>query len=401
VERKTLINRWNYKVEDNSFGTHEFLDLCEEIEAEPYLVMNVGSSTVREIAEWVEYITFSGDTDLTRLRRKNGRNKPWNLKYICMGNEWWFFEDAAGYTADFKRYNNFTRDYGPIKMKRLLRGPQHYDYRKTGELSDHMEPGSFDAMTLYQIILQNSENDWNKRGSPLDFTDEEYFASLNNALIIDESITRHLDILKKKGNKNVRLAIDEWGTWYNDEGETLWFMRPAMRDALIQATVLNIFNQRSNALLLCSLSMSVNALSSIMLTEGEKMIKNPAFYVFRMYKGHQGAELLRSCAEDNYIDYEGKKLPQVSHSASIKDKTMLITLVNCSPDKGCEINCKIFAGEFRRCEAEILHSGLRDTNTFKEPFRVVPQPYREFKLNGGSLTVTLPKCSVTALRLSP
>ena len=117
-----LINRWTHQVEDNSFGTHEFFNLCEALGCEPYLVFNVGSATVRETASWLEYITFDGDTEMTRLRKKNGREKPWRLKYICMGNEWWFYETAQGYAEDYRRYSQFAREYGDNKLVRLLRG---------------------------------------------------------------------------------------------------------------------------------------------------------------------------------------------------------------------------------------------------------------------------------------
>ena len=84
------------------------------------------SATVRETASWLEYITFDGDTEMTRLRKKNGREKPWRLKYICMGNEWWFYETAQGYAEDYRRYSQFAREYGDNKLVRLLRGPAFF-----------------------------------------------------------------------------------------------------------------------------------------------------------------------------------------------------------------------------------------------------------------------------------
>jgi alpha-N-arabinofuranosidase len=401
-ERRSLINRWSHTVEDNSFGTHEFFDLCEEIGAEPYLVLNIGSGTVREAAEWIEYITFGGDTELTRLRRKNGREKPWNLKYLCMGNEWWFYEGPAAYADHYKRYSNFARDYGPVKMKRLLRGPQHYDYLKTAQLTEYAEPGSFDAMTLYQIItplVKKSGAAFNS-GSSWDFTDDEYYATLRNSLKIDASITRHLGILKARdGNQDVKIAVDEWGTWYKDEEDTLWYMYSTMRDALVQATVLNIFNRRSADLLMCSLSMSINALSSVILTKGKDMIKNPTFHVFRMYRGHHGADLVYSFLDNDFIDFEGERLPCISHSASIKDGKLHITLANCSLDNDYLVDCKTFFGDYTKCSAEILHDDLRARNTFDDPGRVTVQPYGDFSYKDGNLTLTLPRRSVLALNL--
>lgn len=255
-------------------------------------------------------------------------------------------------------------------------------------------------MTLYQII--NPMRRGEKIGSSWDFTDDEYYMMLRNALKIDASITRHLGILKRKDkNSDGNLAVDEWGTWYKDEEGVLWYMYSTMRDALIQATVLNIFNKRSADLLLCSLCMSVNALSSVILTKGEQIIKNASFCVFKMYKEHQDATLVHSFVDEEVIEFDGVKLPCVSHSASIKDGKLLITLANCTLDRDYRIECTTLFGNYMKCEAEILHSDdVRARNTFDEPELVTAQKYHDFELDDVNLRVTLPHCSVMALRLS-
>lgn len=402
-ERKPIINCHTRTVEDNSFGTHEFLDICEELNAEPYIVMNVGTATVHETVEWIEYITYSGDSQMATLRRKNGRDKPWNLRFTCMGNEWWFYESAAEYADHYKRYNFFAKDYGPVKMKRLLRGPQYFDYKRTDELAEYVDPGTFDAMTVYQIIPSVCDGVGDGRflkGSSWNFTDDEYYAALYNALKIDASITRHLGILKRKDkNSNVKIAVDEWGTWYNDEEDTLWYNYSTMRDALIHATVLNIFNKQSANLLLCSLCMSVNGLSSIILAKGDRIVKNPTFYVFKMYQDHQDATLVHSYVDRECIDFNGIKLPCVSHSASVKNGKMLITLANSSLWDDYELDCKILFGNYTKCVGEILTGDLRGQNTFEKPAEIVSKHYGGFSLKDGNLRVTLLHGSIVALRL--
>jgi alpha-N-arabinofuranosidase len=384
-------------VDDNEFGTHEFFDLCEELGAEPYLVMNVGSGTVQEAAEWVEYVTFPGDSAMARLRRRNGRDEPWKLRYLCMGNEWYDYESASAFAVDYRKYNAFARDYGPEPMKRLLRGPQHLDYARSAEIVSLVEPGTFDALTLYCVIVAGRG-----LGSSTEFTDAEYFATLANALGIDESITRHVAILREReGNQNARLAIDEWGTWHEQDGDDQWFMHITMRDALVQAAVLNIFNQRSDVLLLGTLCMPINALSALLHTSGPRLLRTPAYYVHRMYKGHQGATLVESTLENETLETESAGLPAVSHSVSVKDDTLLITLANCSLDRDYLIDCDLLGRGYAILDAEILRADdVRERNHFDHPDNVIAHPFDGVRRrDDGALHVELPRCSVVALRL--
>ena len=88
--RKKMINtHWGGVVEDNSFGTHEFLELCRQIGCEPYINGNVGSGTVQEMSEWMEYMTFDGVSPMAALRAENGHAEPWKVKYFGVGNESW------------------------------------------------------------------------------------------------------------------------------------------------------------------------------------------------------------------------------------------------------------------------------------------------------------------------
>jgi len=259
-------------------------------------------------------------------------------------------------------------------------------------------------MTLYQVIRPvRGGLPWYINSSSWDYPDDEYYMTMRNAVEIDESIARHIGILKREdGNRNVKIAVDEWGTWYKDEaGGPIWYMLSTMRDALVQAAVLNIFNKHSDVLMLCNLGMTVNALSSLILTSGEKMIKNPPFYVFKMYKEHQDSTLIYSYVDNETIEFDGIKLPCVSYSVSIKDGKMLITLVNCMLDRDYNINCRILYENYTKCEAEILHSDdVRMRNTFDNPDIIKPEEYKNFTVDGENLQITLPRCSVMALRLS-
>ena len=111
---KMVNNNWGGTIEDNSFGTHEFLNLCELLGCEPYISANVGSGTVEEMAKWIEYMTSEGDSPMARLRRQNGRDKAWNVKFIGVGNESWGCGGSMRpeYYADlYRRYSTYCRNY--------------------------------------------------------------------------------------------------------------------------------------------------------------------------------------------------------------------------------------------------------------------------------------------------
>lgn len=402
-ERKTMINRWSNAVEDNSFGTHEFLNLCELLECEPYIVLNLGSASPRENHDWIEYMTFDGDTDLTRLRRKNGRDQPWKLKYVAYGNEWWFYNQADQYADAYKKHMYYTKNYTDSPMFRILRGGHRYHYHFTDQLVQRVEPGTFDALTLYHVAYAPGGY---TQGRQTDFTPDEYYFTIQNALDIDQAIQRHVGILRTKdGNQHVKLAIDEWGTWYDatwdkDNSDGFWSMITTMRDAMVAGIVLNIYNQHSDVVEMASLCMSVNALHSILLTKGEKMIKCPTYFIMKMYRPHQDATLLGSFIEQDFVSYKDGKVPCISQSVSEKNGMLHITLTNCSLQEDYSIHCSILFETYTTCSARILTGDVHDTNTFSSPEEISDRPYDGYGFEEGGLWVKLPQCSIVSLTLS-
>ena len=130
-----MINtHWGGVVEDNSFGTHEFLDLCEQLGAEPYISANVGSGTVEEMSKWVEYVTFDGESPMANLRRQNGRNKPWKVRFWGIGNESWGCGgnmEPDYYANLFRHYATFARNYGDNRVYKIASGANGGDYNWT------------------------------------------------------------------------------------------------------------------------------------------------------------------------------------------------------------------------------------------------------------------------------
>ncbi|MFO7161080.1 MAG: alpha-L-arabinofuranosidase C-terminal domain-containing protein, partial [[Clostridium] cellulosi] len=290
--RKKMVNtNWGGVVEDNSFGTHEFMELCQLLGCEPYINGNLGSGTVQEMSEWVEYLTFPGQSPMADLRRKNGRDEPWKVKYFAVGNENW---GGGGnmtpeyYANLYRHYQTFLKNYGDNKLYKIACGPGEDDYAWTDTVM-RLAGKYMNAISLHYYTVPGIFDI--KKGSALEFDEKEYYITLKKALRIDELITKHLQIMDRYDPEHkVDLIVDEWGTWYDVEPGTnpgFLYQQNTMRDALVAALTLNIFNHHSDRITMANIAQTVNVLQAVILTNGEKMILTPTYHVFDLYKSLQ------------------------------------------------------------------------------------------------------------------
>lgn len=266
-QRKKMINtNWGGVTEDNSFGTNEFFDLCEEIGCEPYLAGNLGSGTVQELSEWIEYITFDGVSPMADLRRKNGREKPWKLKYLGIGNENWGCGGSMRpeyYCDEYRRYQSFCKNFSGNELYKIACGPNSNDYNWTDVVMSNLGECHTKAISLHYYTVPTG--DWNKKGSATEFSDEEYYETISKTLYMDELIKRHSEIMSRRDPEGkIGLIVDEWGCWYDvEEGTNPGFLyqQNTMRDAIVAACNLNIFNNHSDKVVMANLAQAVNVCS--------------------------------------------------------------------------------------------------------------------------------------------
>lgn len=402
ASRKKMINtHWGGVVEDNSFGTHEFFNMCEAIGCEPYLAGNLGSGTVQELAEWIEYITFDGISPMAELRRKNGREKPWRLKYLGIGNESWACGGnmRVGYYADeYRRYQTYCRNFSGNELYKVACGPNSNDTSWTEALMPLVK-GHARGISLHYYTLPT--NNWDHKGSATEFTDAEYYATISNTLCIEEFIEQHAAIMDKVDpEKNIGLIVDEWGCWYDVEPGTnpgFLYQQNTMRDAIVAACNLNIFNRHSDRVTMANIAQVVNVLQALILTEGDKLLKTPTYHVFDLFQTHQDGELVESACENDVAG--DNQIPAISQSVSVKDGQMTITLANCSIDEEYEIECSLAGFEAASASARMLDADVRAYNDFENMDKVVPVPC-DVALDGDRLVVKLPKCSVLTVLLT-
>ena len=403
AERKRMVNtNWGCVTEDNSFGTHEFFDLCETIGCMPYIAGNLGSGTVQELSEWIEYITFDGQSPMADLRRKNGREKPWKLKYLGIGNESW---GCGGnmrpeyYADEYRRYQTFCKDLSGNRLFRIACGPNADDYSWTETLLQNLKPWHTHGISLHYYTVPTG--DWQHKGSATDFSDEEYYATIVKTLHMEELLTRHGEIMDKYDpEKKIGLIVDEWGCWYDVEEGThpgFLYQQNTMRDAIVAACNLNLFNRHSDRVVMANLAQAVNVLQALILTEGEKLLLTPTYHVFDLFKEHQNGTLLYSAAED--AGTEEGKIPLLSQSVSEKDGVLTATLANCSVEETAEVCCAVTDFAFSAVEAEILTAeSCRSYNSFAAPHQVGIRPFSAEKTDAGFRAVLQP-CSVVRVQL--
>lgn len=310
LRRKIVNTNWGGVTEDNSFGTHEFMRFCELVGCKPYINGNVGSGSVREMSEWIEYITSDAESPLTEQRKKNGRAEPWKLEYLGVGNENW---GCGGnmhpeYYADvYKRYQTFCRNYSGNKLYKIACGPSSADYNWTEVMMKNLDNSNVDAIDLHYYTMPV----WPEMDFSTDFDDELYYKTIAAANFSDELITRHSEIMNRYDpEKKIGLVIGEWGCWHSVERGTnpgFLYQQNTMRDAIVAAIELNVFNRHSDRVVMANLAQAVNVLQSVILTEGDKMIKTATYHVFDLFKTHQNNEAIY-CYTQNENMSEGKIL---------------------------------------------------------------------------------------------
>ena len=399
-DRPTIVNQWWGGVtEDNSFGTHDFLDLCEVLGTEPYLAANVGSGTVQEFTEWIQYVNHGGKSPMSDLRKKNSRDTPWGVKFWGVGNEAWGCGGnmTAEYYANlYKQYATFMADWSNKKeMFRIASGANGGDYNWTEVLMRDIPKNLIDGVALhsYSVI------EWDNKGSSVKFDEKQYFETMKAALKMEELVAKHTAIMDKYDpKKKVALIVDEWGGWYDvEEGTNPGFLyqQNTMRDAMIAGTTLNIFNNHADRVRMANLAQTVNVLQAVILTEGDKMLLTPTYHVMKLYKVHHDAKLLPVAVTSPDYKYGNETVPAVSVSASQKDGKTHISMVNIHATEKISTEIKLEGIDAKDFSAKIISSGkLQDHNTFEKPNAITPKDFKDFKYKKGVLTVTLPPFSV-------
>lgn len=405
-QRKLMVNtHWGGVVENNHFGTHEFLLLCELLECEPYISGNVGSGTVEEMQQWVEYINFDGESPMAAWRRENGRIQPWAMTYFGVGNESW---GCGGnmrpeYYADvYRRYQTYVRKYGQRSVYKIACGSSDGNYNWTEVLM--REAGRLmDGLSLHYYTIPGT---WAAKGSALEFAEDAWFVTMKKALMMEELLNGHEAIMDKYDpEKRVGLIVDEWGTWFDVESGTnpgFLYQQNTLRDALVAGITLNIFNNHCDRVHMANIAQMVNVLQAMILTDEQRMVLTPTYHVFDMYKVHQGAQLLKVDVGAGEYMHQEETLPQINVSASREASGRVnITLCNLDHAQTAELSVRLPGLPVGDVSGTILSADdMRAHNTFERPDEVQPKDFMDIITTEDGINVVLPPMSVVRLAIA-
>jgi len=401
ADRSSIINvHWGGVTEDNSFGTHEFLNFCELIGADPYICLNVGSGTVQEAADWIEYVTSSNESPMTKLRKKNGREKPWNVKYWSAGNETW---GCGGnmrpeYYADlYRQYASYMRAPGIYK---IASGANADDYNWMEVLMRDAR-GMMNGISLHYYTVAG---DWNKKGSATQFDENVWFTTMQKTLKMEELVTKHSAIMDKYDpSKNVGLLVDEWGNWFDVEPGTnpgFLFQQNTLRDAMVAGINLNIFNNHADRVRMSNIAQMINVLQSMILTKDKEMVLTPTYYVFKMYNVHQDAKMLPIEIKCGKYTSGANSIDAISASASVKDGIVSVTICNLDPVNSQSISFDVQGLKTATVTGKIVTANkINAFNNFGKKEEVSMTDFNNTKLNKGMVEATIPAKSVVLIQL--
>jgi alpha-N-arabinofuranosidase len=419
-KRPSMINtHWGGVVEDNSFGTHEFMDLVEQLGTEAYVTGNVGSGTPQEMMEWVEYMTSDAISPMANLRRQNGREKPWRLSYFGIANEPW---GCGGnmrpeyYADEYRRYNTFVKNYDRAKpIYRIAAGANAQDYKWT-EVLMSVAGRRMDGLSLHYYTVPTGN--WAAKGSATAFGEDLWFQTLHKTLRMDELIAKHAEVMDKAeaemrsaapgrpgAEKRIGLVVDEWGTWYDSEPGSkpgFLYQQNTLRDALVAALNFHVFQKHADRVSMANIAQTVNVLQAMILTDKEKMLRTPTYWVFEMFKVHQGGTFLPVELQTPDYAFGPEKIPMVSASATraADGSAVHLSLANTSPVQAVTLAVKLAGVAPKSLTGRVLTAAAMNAhNTFESPDVVRPAIFDGAALKGDTLDVKLPSKSVVVLTL--
>jgi alpha-N-arabinofuranosidase len=406
AKRPVTINySWGRVEQRNQFGTHEYFDFAELIGAKTYLSVNLGSGTPAEAREWVEYVSSDKHSAVADERRANGRDKPWALDYVGLGNEMWgcggnqTAEEASALLRQFATYLQI----GP---KLIASGASDRDYHWTqvlmGAEGPYHGPSPWDGVSLHYYTLPTGK--WDHKGSAVGFPESEWASTLVRTRELEGMIEQHAAIMDKTDpEKKIGLMVDEWGTWYDPTpGSNSAFLvqENTLRDALVAATNFHIFQRHADRVRMANIAQMVNVLQAVLQTDGPRMVRTPTYYAFLMYRPFQGAAALPVTINSPDYAAGGSKLPAIDVSAAKgSDGASYVALINADPNQGATVELAV-DGAGKRISGRVLTAAKMDSrNAFGAPEQVRPESFNGARWAGGKLRVDMPAKSIVVLTL--
>jgi alpha-N-arabinofuranosidase len=411
-QRPERVNWWyshDKRTESNHVGTHEFMDFCRMVDTQPYFAANMTSTSALHIRNWIEYCNFpEGSTSLARERGENGDPKPFDILYWGIGNENW---GGGGQMSpemnvrEYIRYSTVCNSLDKGNMRFIMCGANGHDVDWTRRIMQewsrrkHHEAPTWGVSVHYYCQTA---------GAPQSFTQDEWYQQLHQADFMRRIIDDHRAAMDEfDPDRKIGLVVDEWGCWHKDgsgpsKGYNLFEQQSSMRDAMVAAMTLNLFNNRCDVVAMANIAQLCNNLHSLYLAGGEHFVETPNYHVFDMFKTHQGAKHISTALHCDAMQREGfRPMESVSASASEKDGVVTITLANLNMTQAQSVELIALGGECRGPAAitTLHHADVHACNTFEDPRAVVPTESR-IVLKGNDV-IEVPAAGIVTIVVNP
>lgn len=413
-ERPRMVNtHWGNVEENNHFGTHEFMALCRMLGADPYVVGNVGSGTVREMSEWVEYLTRSGSSPMVDLRRANGQDDPWHVPFWGLGNEPWGGGGnmrAEVYADLARQYATFCRNHDGNHLYRIAAGASEDDYgwtealmRAVADMKAAQFPGlPFEAVSVHYYTIGGT---WTEKGSATEFDEDAYWRTIRRARAIEPILRRHIAVMDHYDPAGeIGLVVDEWGTWWEVEPGTnpgFLFQQNTMRDALVASLHFDVFHRLAHRVVMANIAQTVNVLQAMLLVDAQTgtLVRTPTFHVFAMNRVHHDATAVPVHVRTPGAEPAGVGAA-VSASASVRDGACHVSLTNTDLARSQDVVIEVRGSGVATVGGQLLApASVGAFNAVDHPQEVAPRVLEDVEHTGGTVRLTLPPHSFAVVRV--
>jgi len=408
---------WGDEVETNEFGTHEFMDLAEQVGAQPFISVNLASGSPAEAQAWMQYLTGPPGSGPGQERARNGHPDAWKVPFIGIGNETWGCGGnmtAEFYSDVYRQYASVLKPYGTL----VASDANADDYAWTDTLLQRAlhrhAPGTTTTLAYLskqpQISLVSvhfytfSGNDWGNKSPATGFSEADWARAMARTWKTDEVISRHSAVLDRHDpDGKVGIAFSEWGAWWaaDKNRASNLYQGNTLRDAVIAGLTLNIFQNHAARVRMANLAQMVNVLQAPVLTRGKEMLLTPTYHVFEIYEPHQSGRLLPSQVIAPDYAYGDVTVPAISASASRgADGTITLTVVNLDPVRAANVTIRIAGTVARKADARVITAANMDSHPdFGAPDPLEPAVLVARVSKGNSISVPAPAKSIVALTI--
>jgi alpha-N-arabinofuranosidase len=397
-------NWWGGSPETNQFGTHEFFDFAEQIGAEAYLAVNVGSSTPTVMREWIEYLTSPGQDDLAKERRANGRDQPFKVPYIGIGNESWGcggYMTPEYYANEYRRFQEFFHKGKDNPAARVVSGAADFDTHWTDVVMKSIGNKRMDAISLHYYTIPTGV--WERKGPAIRFSRQDWYDTMYRTLRMEEVIQKHSSVMDKHDpDQKIALFVDEWGSWYDVEKGTdpgHLYQLNTLRDGVLAAANFNIFHKYTDRVKMANIAQTVNVLQAMILTDGPKLALTPTYYAYKMYVPFQDATYVPLDVDVPTITSGGRSIPAFNISAAVgMDGRTYVGIAHLNPDDGLRLTIDLGSFEAKKVSGEVMTAEEMDAlNPIGGPQTVRPVEYKGAKISRGALVLDIPAKSIVVV----